>query len=69
MKDNAVAEYRGMLGQPVEVNPLDALLMCIKITAGEVQWFTEQLEKITDKDDYARSQPRRRSRTPRQVQS
>ena len=52
VKDNAVAEYRGMLGQPVEVNPLDALLMCIKITAGEVQWFTEQLEKITDKDDY-----------------
>jgi hypothetical protein len=40
VKSAASAEYRKLLGTPVEINPVDALLMCIKIRAGEIKWLS-----------------------------
>lgn len=33
-----------LMGAPVDINPLDALIWCIKLTAGEVEFCTKQLE-------------------------
>lgn len=35
-----------LMGEPIEMNPLDALLWCIKIYAGEVEWLSEQLKEL-----------------------
>jgi hypothetical protein len=46
VKAAAKEEYRILLGKPIEVNPLDALMMCIKIRAGEVQWLSERMAEL-----------------------
>jgi hypothetical protein len=43
-----------MMGAPVDINALDALIWCIKITAGEVQFCTQQLE-ILDEEEWLES--------------
>lgn len=48
VKAAASAEYRKLLGNPIEINPLDALLWCIKIRAGEVQWLTERIANLEE---------------------
>lgn len=45
-KDQAV-----LMGAPIDMNPLDALIWCIKITAGEIEFCTKQLE-ILDQDEW-----------------
>lgn len=35
-----------LMGAPKEINPLDALLWCIKITAGEIDWLSLQMEQL-----------------------
>jgi hypothetical protein len=50
VKAAATEEYRRLLGNPIEINPLDALLWCIKISAGEVQWLSEKMSKLQEKD-------------------
>jgi hypothetical protein len=50
VKAAASEEYRRLLGNPIEINPLDALLWCIKISAGEVQWLTEKMAELDAKD-------------------
>src|SRR4051812_23610127 len=37
-KDQAV-----LMGAPIDINPLDALIWCIKLTAGEVAFCTQQM--------------------------
>lgn len=40
-----------LMGAPVDINPLDALIWCIKLTAGEIEFCTTQLE-ILEKDEW-----------------
>lgn len=39
-----------LMGAPKEINPLDALIWCIKLTAGEVEFCTQQLEILKEED-------------------
>jgi hypothetical protein len=48
VKAAASEELRTLLGKPMEINPLDALLWCIKIRAGEVKWLSEQMAKLRE---------------------
>lgn len=48
---NAARQIAGqMLGTPMDINPLDALLWCIKIKAGETKWLSEQMAELDEKD-------------------
>ena len=46
VKAAASEEYRRLLGNPIEINPLDALLWCIKIRAGEIQWLSDRMQEL-----------------------
>jgi len=35
-----------LLGAPKEINPLDAIIWCIKMTAGEIDFYTEQMAQL-----------------------
>lgn len=48
-KDEANAEYRKLLGTPQEMNPFEAIMWCIKIRAGEVQWLSEEMQRLEEK--------------------
>ena len=37
------------LGTPRDINPFDAILWCIKIRAGEVQWMSERMAELDEK--------------------
>lgn len=50
VKSAATGELRTLLGVPIEINPLDALLMCIRIRAGEVVWLGAEIEKLTKEE-------------------
>lgn len=50
IKAAAKEEYRRLLGNPIEINPLDALLWCIKLRAGEVQWLTERIAELEERE-------------------
>jgi hypothetical protein len=39
-------EYRKLFGTPMEINPLDALLWCIKVRAGEVKWLSDRMAEL-----------------------
>jgi len=41
-----VKRHAILMGAPKEINPLDALIWCIKITAGEVEFCTHQLSLL-----------------------
>jgi hypothetical protein len=43
-------EYRKLLGRPLEINPLDGLLWCIKIAAGEVKWLSERMAELDESE-------------------
>jgi hypothetical protein len=43
----AAARHQAVLmGAPRDINPLDALIWCIKLTAGEVEFFNSQLAEL-----------------------
>lgn len=46
VKSAASEEYRMLLGNPIEINPLDAILRCISIRNGEITWLTEKMTKL-----------------------
>lgn len=48
---HAAKETARLMGAPVEINALDSLIWCIKLTAGEVEFCTQQLE-ILDKEEW-----------------
>lgn len=50
VKAAAKEEYRTLLGTPIEINPYEALLWCIKIRAGEVKWLSEKMKDLQEKD-------------------
>jgi hypothetical protein len=39
-------ELDRLLGFELDINPVDALLLAVRITAGEVDWITEQLDHV-----------------------
>lgn len=39
-----------LMGAPMDINPLDALVWCIRITAGEVEFCNKQLAELDKKD-------------------
>src|SRR5215472_13809284 len=45
-KLNAAKQQAILMGAPLDINPVDALYWCIKITAGEVKFLTEQIATI-----------------------
>lgn len=49
VKAAAKNEYRKLLGNPIEVNPLDAIQRCIAIRAGEVQWLSDRMAELDKK--------------------
>jgi hypothetical protein len=49
VKAAATQEYRTLLGKPIEVTPEEAILNCIKIRSGEVQWLTDRMAQLEEK--------------------
>lgn len=49
VKAAAKSEYRKLLGEPIEIHPLDAILACIKIRYGEVVWLTDRMHALEEK--------------------
>lgn len=39
-----------LLGAPKEINPLDAIVWCIKLTGGEIEFYTEQMAALEQRD-------------------
>jgi hypothetical protein len=39
-----------LLGSPIELNPLEAIIWCIRITAGEVKWYSDKIEELEQED-------------------
>jgi hypothetical protein len=42
-------EYRILFGSPMEINPLEALIWCIKVRAGEVKWLSDRMAELDEK--------------------
>jgi hypothetical protein len=40
------------MGAPKDISPLDAIIWCIRITAGEVEWLSSQIAAINEKDEW-----------------
>lgn len=40
------------MGRPKDISPLDAIIWAIKITAGEVEWLSQQIAEINNKEDW-----------------
>lgn len=49
---NAAKHAALFMGAPKDINPLDALIWCIHITAGEVEWLTERMHEIQEEEWY-----------------
>jgi hypothetical protein len=43
------------MGAPIDISPIQAIIWCIRITAGEVQFLSDELVKLTEKDDWIES--------------
>jgi hypothetical protein len=50
-KLNGAKQTAVLMGAPKDINPIDALMWCIRLTAGEVEFCTEQME-LLEKDDW-----------------
>lgn len=50
VKAAAKNEMRVLLGKEMQINPLDAILWCIRIRAGEVRWLSEKMAELDQKD-------------------
>lgn len=49
-RKNAIKQQAIFMGAPVDINPLDAIIWCIKITAGEVQFLSEQIAAVSEEN-------------------
>lgn len=54
-RKNAAKQQAVLMGAPIEINPVDALYWCIKITAGEVEWLSESITSLDENDWYENS--------------
>jgi hypothetical protein len=48
-RKSALKQQAVLMGAPKDINPLDGLMWCIRLTAGEVQFCTEQIENLDKK--------------------
>jgi hypothetical protein len=48
---NSAKQEAVLMGAPKDINPIDALMWCIRLTAGEVEFCTEQME-LLEKDEW-----------------
>jgi hypothetical protein len=51
-RKKAIREQAILMGAPKDVNPVDALYWCIRITAGEVEFLREQMARLTEDQWY-----------------
>lgn len=49
VKSAAKKEMRLLLGKPIETNPFEAILTCIRIRAGGVQWLSNEMANLDKK--------------------
>ncbi len=49
---SAIKERARLMGAPREMNAVEAIVWCIKITAGEVEWLTERMGEIPQEEWY-----------------
>jgi len=47
-----------VMGQALDVDPMDALLWCVRITAGEVAYATEKVQALREEDEIVRQETR-----------
>ena len=45
-KNAIVQEANQFMGAPKDISPLDAIMWCIRITAGEVEWLSREIAKV-----------------------
>jgi len=45
------AESR-LMGCPIDMNPVEAMIWCIRITAGEIKWLSDQIAEIDNEEDW-----------------
>jgi len=38
------------MGAPLDINPLEAIIWCIRITAGEVEWLSRKIAEVDEED-------------------
>jgi len=50
LKNHAKKELSQLMGEPIEMNPLDAILWCIRIAAGEVDWLSKKMAELEEED-------------------
>ena len=48
VKSAAKGELRQLLGRPIEVSPEQAILNCIRIRSGEVEWLSQEMAKLQE---------------------
>jgi len=49
-KNAIVQDAVKFMGAPKDINPLDAIIWCIRITAGEVEWLSRQIAEIDEQE-------------------
>lgn len=49
-KEEAVEEVKRLMGPALEVDPMDALLWCVRIAAGEVAYATAKISELEEQD-------------------
>lgn len=49
---NAAKQEAVFMGAPKDINPVEALMYCIRVTAGEVEFLSDQLALISKKSDW-----------------
>jgi hypothetical protein len=47
---NAIVQRAQLMGAPIDMNPVEAIIWSIRITAGEVKWLSEQIQELDEKD-------------------
>jgi len=45
------AESR-LMGCPIDMNPVEAMIWCIRMTAGEIKWLSDQIADIDNEEDW-----------------
>jgi hypothetical protein len=41
-------DAKQLLGIPVEMNPMDALMWCVRLTAGEIVWYSDRMQELRE---------------------
>jgi hypothetical protein len=51
-KNAIVQEAAQFMGAPMDINPFDAIIWCIRITAGEVAWLSTKIAEVDKEGDW-----------------